>query len=322
MLSPRRHRTAFAAVSTVLLGTSLMLTGCATGPGRHRTTALVQPATSNGTASAAPTSGTDTGSGPGRPGTGGASAWLVTRAALAQLLAEPTVGALLDRAHLYEILRPGQQLLAGVSATGVAAFPDSGQLADAVTGGTLPPGTGAVLYDPEAWSLTPASQQQDPARAAAQAAAVAHAHGLRLIVAPALNLTTVLDPAGAGPRWQRYLRLRLAATVGARADVVEVQAQSLERDTGSYADFVNAAAAQVRAVNPHATVLAGLSTNPPGAPVTGAQLAAAVQATRSDVDGYWLNVPGRGPRCPTCNAPRPEVGQQLLQQLHALTGAG
>ena len=38
------------------------------------------------------------------------------------------------------------------------------------------------------------------------------------------------------------------------------------------------------------------------------ELTAAIQATKSLVDGYWLNIPGQGPRCPTCNPPRPDVG--------------
>jgi hypothetical protein len=33
------------------------------------------------------------------------------------------------------------------------------------------------------------------------------------------------------------------------------------------------------------------------------------------VAGYWLNIPGQGPRCPTCNAPQPDVAIQTLQAL-------
>jgi hypothetical protein len=60
-------------------------------------------------------------------------------------------------------------------------------------------------------------------------------------------------------------------------------------------------------------VLAGLSTNPPGAAVDSQQLTAAIRATSRVVNGYWLNVPGRGPLCPTCNAPRPDIGSQVLR---------
>ena len=52
----------------------------------------------------------------------------------------------------------------------------------------------------------------DPVRAATQAAAVAHAHGLRFIVTPALNLVTVLNPGGQESRWRQFLRLDSVAT--------------------------------------------------------------------------------------------------------------
>ena len=59
-------------------------------------------------------------------------------------------------------------------------------------------------------------------------------------------------------------------------------------------------------------MLAGLSTNPPGPAVSGQQLASAVQASSAAVSGYWLNIPGQGPRCPACNAPRPDLARQML----------
>jgi hypothetical protein len=59
-------------------------------------------------------------------------------------------------------------------------------------------------------------------------------------------------------------------------------------------------------------VLAGLSTNPPGEPVDSQQLTAAIQATKSIVDGYWLNIPGQGPQCPTCNAARPDIAIETI----------
>ena len=242
-------------------------------------------------------------------------AWLLTRSALSQLTADPAVRAKLRGALVYEILQPGQRPLAGITAKPVITFASAAALRAAVTGGRVPAGTYGVLYDPEAWSFTPAAEQRDPVQAATRAAAVAHAHGLRLIVTPALNLTTVLAPDTRPPRWQAFLGLNLAARLAAVADIVEIQAQSLERDTAAYTAFVQAATSQASTANPRIMVLAGLSTNPPGAPVDRHQLTAAVHATRSMVDGYWLNVPGQGPRCPTCHAPRPDIAIQTLQSL-------
>ena len=245
---------------------------------------------------------------------GGPPAWMLTRAALAQMMASPAVRTGLERARVYEILSPGQAPLAAAGALPVVSFSSVSEPQQAVTGGQLPAGTRAVLYDPEAWSFTPAPEQRDPARAARQAMDIAHAHGLKLIVAPALNLTTV-RPGPAGPRWRQFLDLGLAGALARVCGVIELQAQSLERDTGTYAAFVGAAAAQARRANPRVAVLAGLSTNPPGAEVNSQQLTAAIRATSGLVSGYWLNIPGRGPHCPTCNAPRPEVGLQALQKI-------
>jgi hypothetical protein len=243
----------------------------------------------------------------------GQAAWLLTRSALAQVIADPAVRAGLGRSKVYEILQPGQQPLPGVDAIPVVTFPAVAALGDALAGGRLPAGTRAVLYDPEAWSLTPPDEQRDPGRAAAQAAELAHAHGLKIIVAPALNLTTVLGPAGPAPRWQQFLDLQLAARIAKAADVVELQAQSLERSTATYAAFVRQAAGQARSARPGVTVLAGLSTNPPGSVVGSQQLAAAIRASWPGVDGYWLNIPAPGPQCPACNPANPDVGIEALR---------
>jgi uncharacterized lipoprotein NlpE involved in copper resistance len=245
----------------------------------------------------------------------GRPTWLLTRPALALLAADPAVRAGLGRSQVYEIVQPGQLPVPGVDATLVAAFTAVAALGDALTGNRLSAGTGAVLYDPEAWSFTPAAEQRDPVQAAAQAAALAHAYGLKIIVAPALNLTTVLTPGSSAPKWRQFLDLQLAAKIAAVADFLDLQAQSLERNTASYANFVRTAAAQARAANPQVTVLAGLSTNPPGAVLDSPQLIAAIQASWSAVDGYWLNIPSPGPRCPTCNPIRPDIGIEALQAI-------
>jgi hypothetical protein len=241
--------------------------------------------------------------------------WMLTRAALAQLIADPGVRSGLEGSRVYEILQPGQEPLPGFDAAVTATFPSLIALTHAITGGRLPAGTRAILYDPEAWSFTPAAEQRDPVQAATRAAGLARAHGLQLIVAPALNLTTVLARGSAAPRWQQYLDLQLAARIARVADVIELQAQSLERDSATYATFVREAAAQARAAHPGVTVLAGLSTNPPGAFVASDQLVAAIEASRAAVDGYWLNIASRGSRCPTCNQKRPDVGIEALRAI-------
>jgi len=56
----------------------------------------------------------------------------------------------------------------------------------------------------------------------------------------------------------------------------------------AYAGFVAAAAAQARAANPGVVIYAGLSTQRVS---SAAQLLQDYEATRTVVDGYWLNIP-------------------------------
>ena len=246
-------------------------------------------------------------------GPGERSTWMLARGALAQVLSDPPVAARLEGARVYEILLPGQPPLAAAGAEPVVTFSAVSALRQAVEGGQLPAGTRAVLYDPEVWPYTPVTEQRNPVRAAQEAAAVTRAHHLTLIVAPALDLVSA-QPRSGGPMWRQYLHLDLVGQIAKVAGVVEVQAQSLERDPPVYRAFVRAAASQAHAANPHVTVLAGLSTNPPGPLVSSRQLAATIRASSAAVSGYWLNVPGQGPRCPGCRAPRPDLARQMLSE--------
>lgn len=255
---------------------------------------------------------------PARPGTalpggGDVSAWMMTRAALSTMLSAPAVRPRLQQMRVYEILQPGQQPLSGDSAAvPVVTFSSVADIRTALADNQIARGTRAILYDCEDWSFTPTAEQQNPVQAATEAASLAHSHGLQLIVAPALDLMKVLAPGTPGQLWQRYVRMGLAGSMARIANVVELQAQSLERDPGTYATFVRQASAQAKAANPNVGMLAGISTNPPGAVATTSQITAAITSSQSAVEGYWLNIPGPGPRCPNCHAPQPTIGATVL----------
>jgi hypothetical protein len=294
----RRRLLRLVAASAAATGIGTAVTACAAG---------------DGTAGAG---GATAGRSRGSPRQAGDAAvpvpaWLLTRRALAQVAGDETIAAGLERTRVYELVQLGQPPLARAGAVPAITFSSAAALSEAVRRG-LPDRTQAVLYDPEAWSFTPAAEQQDPVSATALAASAARSAGLQLIVAPALNLTSVLAPGSRVPRSELFLELGLAASLARHADVLELQAQSLERDTRSYAAFVTAAAAQARAARPGLGLLAGVSTNPPGPQVDAGQLVAAVRAVRSVVHGFWLNIPGSGPRCPTCNPIRPDIAVEAL----------
>ena len=236
--------------------------------------------------------------------------WLMTRSALAMVAGDPAVVGVLGKGRLYELVKPGQVPVPGVRATLAESFSSYATLAAAVAGGTLAPGVTAVLYDSEHWSFTPLDEQLNFPGAMRQAASLAEAHGLTLISAPALTLASLLAP-GAPDAYAAYLQAGLGREA-ALAPMVDVQAQRAERDPATYAGFVKAATAQIRSANPSAVVLAGLSTNPTGAPVTAYQLIEAIRAVHGTVDGFWLNIPTPGPKCPNCNPPNPAVGIEAI----------
>ncbi|MGH8280448.1 MAG: hypothetical protein ACRETQ_12935 [Gammaproteobacteria bacterium] len=183
------------------------------------------------------------------------------------------------------------------------------------------PSTAAVIYDPEAWPMTPPAEQTDPARAVCQAEAMAHAHHKLLIATPAVDLLRFVAPQsqrrlrgrGHSRRYREFEQTGLAGSIARCADVYEIQAQGSEMDTAKFRQFVLAEARQARQANPRVVILAGISTNPSGQRVTAQQLYAAVQSVRRSVSGYWLNIPAGGKYCPRCGEPQP--ARQLLERM-------
>jgi hypothetical protein len=237
--------------------------------------------------------------------------WVVTRQALEWLVQDPVVRSVFACGRLHVLMRAGHRPVEGLDVIPTASFGSTAVMAAAVAAGALPAGTGALLYDPEHWEFTPVEEQLQVERHVMVARSVADHLGATLIAAPAVSLTRLL-PGRVRDRYASYLEAGIAASAAA-ADIVDVQAQNAVRDTDLYAAFVAAAGEQVHAVSPGTGVIAGLSTNPPGAPVDAAMLTSAIEATAGVVTGYWLNVPSPGRHCPTCNPPRPDIGIAALR---------
>jgi hypothetical protein len=105
----------------------------------------------------------------------------------------------------------------------------------------------------------------------------------------------------------------IAADAARYADVIDIQAQRIEQATSEYASFVASAAAQARKANPHVVVLAGLRSV---RSITPGELSAAYSSVKSVVNGYWLNIPGPTPQCPTCQPVYPQPALELLKQIY------
>lgn len=246
--------------------------------------------------------------------------WVVSSAAVQHIRDSDTTGKIVPmafaNASTYLLLGAKQHMPAGMSkAVPARSFTSYNQLASALQGSDVSPDIKAVLYDNESWILTPSEEQRDPARYDALAAQAAHNRNLRFMAAPAMDLVTVLGTQPGEKHSDAYLRLGLARMAAANADVVDIQAQSLENSLADYTHFVQMAASQAHVARPNVTVVAGLSTNPRGVAVSPGQLLADVNATRTFVQGYWLNVPAASAACPDCGSPRGDVAAAFLALL-------
>jgi hypothetical protein len=160
-----------------------------------------------------------------------------------------------------------------------------------VAAGRLPGSVHAVLYDIEKWPATPLDEQRSPQSYMRRFSALARAHGLLPILAPARDLALV--PGGSCAKRgsenlsEAYIRCGLAgADQGAAALVVQSQAE--EFNVTAFRHFVAAVARQARAGNPRIDVLAQLATAPLGQPASVPQLVSAARSVHRLVDGFSL----------------------------------
>lgn len=194
----------------------------------------------------------------------------------------------------------------------------------AIAHGRVPHGAAYVMYDDENWSLTPRIEQMSPGEYMAAFVSLAHQHGYKAVLAPAIDLARAMACyKSSDSPWVNYVTdcdlPKLVA--GAGADAYEIQSQLYESDTplgvecGCYEWLVTQAAAQARSGAPLLEILAGLSTNQSGAVSTPQSLYDDTMHTQASTNGYWLNVPSRSTACPQCvpgGAPQVAVGYLKL----------
>jgi hypothetical protein len=175
----------------------------------------------------------------------------------------------------------------GFATSPVLTYTSYAQFASAVQAGAITYPYHWVSYDPEAWTQTPLSEQQNPRTYLRQFALLAHAHGYRVIEAPGRDLGLVPGATCAKQvpetlnHW--YIRCGIARAAAA-ADVLVVQDQVNTTSPADYAWLYNNARAQAKAASPSVVVDAEVSTNY-GTP---AQMAAAARSVSAD--GYYLCV--------------------------------
>ncbi len=235
---------------------------------------------------------------------------------LAQFAADPAAVDQLSGKLVYEILQPGQPPLPGVVAEPVVTFGSAAALENAIRARQLPSGIFGVLYDPEAWTFTPTSEQQDPVRPRPpRRRPWRMPTGCGSSSRPRSTSPASWARRCTGPRWRQFLSLDLIGRLAKVADVVELQAQSLEQSTGAYTAFVARPRLRPARASPGIDLLAGLSTNPPGAPV---RSPAADRGHPGHPVRWWMatgsTFPGPGP---SARPAMPRARRSAVQALQA-----
>jgi hypothetical protein len=149
-----------------------------------------------------------------------------------------------------------------------------------------------VMYDPENWSATPVGERQAPVKYMTLFGQLAHAHGLKVIQAPALDLGAVTGsvlPRHRGESVnQWYVRVDIAGVAAAAGDIYLFQDESNTTAAGGvYASMFNSVESQSRAANASARVFSEVST----VNGTAAQMATAAKSIRPD--GFYVAAAGK-----------------------------
>ena len=228
--------------------------------------------------------------------------WIITNAALKQIVINPKARAALSNDTIYSPSYNPNKATAGEQGLHIIpakTYRSESQFASDVNAGKIPSYVKAILYDNEPWKFTPSAEKQDPALYYKRAFSLAHAHGYVLIAAPVPNK---IDPS-----------------IATYADVIDVQAQYAQATTTKYLSAVEPIIKQIQKSNPKVVILSGLSTNPTAGDPTSQQLLSIVKATFPKLtSGWWLNIPNPGTACPKCNLPRPGTAVSLLGELGAV----
>ena len=148
-----------------------------------------------------------------------------------------------------------------------------------------------VLYDPENWSATPLGERRNPVKYMALFGQLAHAHGLKVIQAPSLDLATVAGsvlPRQSGESAdQWFVRADIAGQAAAAGDIFQLQDESNTTAGGQYAYMFNTTQGQARAANPNVQVFSEVSTDD----ATAAQMATAAKSITPD--GFYVAADGK-----------------------------
>ena len=152
----------------------------------------------------------------------------------------------------------------GYATSGVLAYTSYAQFAADIAHHAIAPAYQWVMYDTEYWSATPLNEQQNPARYMQEFGQLAHAHGLKVIEAPARDLGLVPGttcPQAPGENLDTwFLRCNLPGAAAADADMVVIQDQVNTTSPAAFDNLYTTARTLAQTTNPNITVDAEVST--------------------------------------------------------------
>jgi len=229
--------------------------------------------------------------------------WILAASQFAAVVDQPDVPKLMGGGSIYEPVSPQQQPSTLLPVTPTLVVHSETLLTQLVADHQVPSNIRAVLYDNERFADTPLTEQHEPLAFDGQVAQLATTE----------QWTSICDLVQPD---RLFAGQRTPAQEVPPCTVIGLNTvQQSERQPAIYAALVAKAVATIRAIHAKAIVLAGLSANPRGEPVTATELAEDIRATHGLVQGYWLNVPAPGVGCPACGLPNPGLMADALEQL-------
>jgi hypothetical protein len=179
----------------------------------------------------------------------------------------------------------------GWAGTDTALWRSYAQFAADVSAGAVPSYVKVAHYDNEAWPQTPEAEQRRPTFYERRFCALAHNEGLLCYLGPAKDLCNVLPQPQGDNNAQCYIDLNLAGKAARYADIIDIQAQTIEpAGARAYASFLRKTAAQARAANPDVLVLGNLSPSPGDTKLSPRRLYACAHAALPYVSGFYATV--------------------------------
>ncbi len=175
----------------------------------------------------------------------------------------------------------------GLAATGILAYASYAQFSSDVSGGAITHPFTWVMYDNENSAPTPTAEKKDPPTYMDLFGSLAHAHGYKVVHAPARDLASVSgtsypkNPGETDNQWY----LRVIAPAAATADILLLQNESYA-GTATYASLFYALVSAVGAVNPNALLYSEVSTD------NGSASQMYSDAITVGPDGYYVAMPG------------------------------